>query len=726
MSPSIAADVHSYVPHFETLKKNAKVTDKVAPPKEEQLVLNTVRCLAADLCQQYKGGHPGTVMGAAAIGLALWRYEMRYNPANPEWFNRDRFVLSAGHACLLQYLYLHFSGYEAWTLDQIKQYHAPVMSGSMAAGHPEIEYPGVEVTTGPLGQGISNAVGLAMASKQLAATYNKDDLKVVDNKIWCFTGDGCLQEGVGQEGISIAGHLGLDNLILIYDNNAVTVDGNIDSCFSEDTSAKLAAQGWHVIEVEDGSNNLAGILEALDKAKSLTGKPIFVNIRTVIGHSSSKQNTGAVHGAALGEEDVRYVKEALGFNPEEKFVVPPKTYDYFQECKPKGAAAEAEWNKTMEQYAQRYPAEYKQLQMRLAGKFTEDNWKELLPAKQDLPTAAQPTRKSSGIAVQALVPKYNSFIAGSADLLESTFVNFKGQVEFQNPASGLGDYSGRQIRWGIREHAMLATANGFAAYQKGMFIPIASTFFMFWLYAAPAVRMSALQGLRFIGIATHDAIGIGEDGPTHQPIALAAFYRALPNINLIRPCDAEEVMGAYEIALDDSNANTPSLFCLSRQAVPLLQGTDRSKMVKGAYIVYGEDVEPELTIVSTGAEVARSIATAKLLSSTKKVRVVSMPSQKHFDAQPLEYRQSILPTSKSLVVAIEAWGSYGWARYAHASLSMHTFGYSAPADQLYEKFGFKPENMATKIDAWVHKWQSASRLPAVGEFDELLLGYAQH
>ncbi|KAJ9103297.1 hypothetical protein QFC21_002720 [Naganishia friedmannii] len=383
----------------------------------------------------------------------------------------------------------------------------------------------------------------------------------------------------------------------------------------------------------------------------------------------------------------------------------------------------------MNDFAQQPPipdTEYKELKMRLSGKFADDNWGELLPAKKDLPTAPQPTRKSSGIAVQALVPKYNSFVAGSADLMESTFVNFKGQVDFQNPETGLGDYTGRQIRFGIREHAMIGLSNGMAAYQKGMFIPICSTFFMFFLYAAPAVRMAVLQGLRFIGIATHDSIGIGEDGPTHQPLELANYFKSLPNFNLLRPADAEEVMGAWQLALADENANTPSLLCLSRQAVPLLDGSDRSKVAKGAYVVYGHDIEPELTIVATGTEVSRAITTAKILSSTKKVRVVSMPLQKHFDAQSFEYRQSVLPTSKSLVVSLEAWGSYGWARYAHASLSMHTFGYSAPADQLYEKFGFKPENMASKIDAWVQKWKAESRLPAVGEFEELLLGYAQH
>ncbi|WVQ67995.1 transketolase [Kwoniella botswanensis] len=713
--------------HSDKLEKKAATTDKVASPGDEQLVLNTIRCLAADLCQQYKGGHPGTVMGAAAIGIALWRYEMRYNPANPEWFNRDRFILSAGHACLFQYIFLHLSGYEAWSLDQVKKYHSPATKGSMAAGHPEIEYPGIEVTTGPLGQGISNAVGMAIASKQLAATYNKDDLKPIDNKIWCFTGDGCLQEGVGQESISLAGHLGLDNLILVYDNNSVTVDGRIDNCFTEDTSAKLVAQGWHVIDVYDGSNDLAAILEGFDKAKQLKGKPVFLNIRTVIGYSSRKANTGPAHGQALGDEEVAYVKTQLGFRPEEKFVIPQRVYEYFSECRTKGGEAEADWNVLFKQYQEKYPSDYKELSRRIKGEWASEGWEALLPSKADLPQAAQPTRKSSGIVVQALVPRFNSFVAGSADLLESTFVSFKDQVEFQKPESGLGDYTGRQIRFGIREFAMVGLGNGIAAYQKGMFIPIMSTFFMFWIYAAPAARMAALQGLRFIGIATHDSIGIGEDGPTHQPVALASFYRALPNINLIRPADAEECMGMWQLALDDKSKDTPSIFALSRQPVPLLDGSDRSKVQLGAYVVHGLDVEePELTIIATGAEVARAIETAKLLQTIKRVRVVSMPSQRHFDQQSPEYRESVLKQTSSLVVAIEAWASYGWAKYAHASLSMHTFGHSAPQQQLYEYFGFEPDNMATKIDSWAANWKSKGRLPGLGEFEELLLGSVQH
>ncbi|KIR57904.1 transketolase [Cryptococcus bacillisporus CA1873] len=708
------------------LSREARTTNKIVPEKEEQLVLNTIRCLAADLCQQYKGGHPGTVMGASAIGIALWRYEMRYNPLNPEWFNRDRFVLSAGHACLFQYIFLHLSGYEAWTLDQIKMYHSPATSGSMAAGHPEIEYPGVEVTTGPLGQGISNAVGMAIASKQLAATYNREGLDIVDNKIWCFTGDGCLQEGVGQEAISLAGHLGLDNLILVYDNNAVTVDGRIDNCFTENTSKKLEAQGWNVIDVYDGSNDLAAILEGLDKAKHFKGKPSLVNIRTVIGYSSRKADTGPAHGQALGDDEVAYVKTQLGFDPAKKFVIPDKAYEYFAECKIKGARANEEWNKKFEAYSKAYPDLYKQLIDRMNGKFAPDGWETLLPAKKDLPQGEQPTRKSSGIVVQTLVPKNNAFVAGSADLLESTFVNFDGQVEFQNPASGLGDHTGRQIRFGIREFAMVGLGNGIAAYHKGMFIPIMSTFFMFWIYAAPAARMAALQQLRFIGIATHDSIGIGEDGPTHQPIALAAFYRALPNINLIRPADAEECMGMWLLALSEQSANTPSIFALSRQPVPLLSGTDRAKVAQGAYVVYGDDKNPDITIIATGAEVARAIESAKLLKSVKKVRVVSMPSQKHFDNQTAEYKESVLKSSIALVIAIEAWASYGWARYAHASLSMHTFGHSAPQQQLYEHFGFSPKAMAEKIDEWAAKWQTKGGRPGLGDFEELLLGYTQH
>lgn len=637
------------------------------------------------------------------------------------------FVLSAGHACLLQYLMLHFSGYKAWPLSEVKKYHSPEYG--MAAGHPEIEFPGIEVTTGPLGQGIANAVGLAMAGKNLAATYNKPDFPLVDGTVYCFTGDGCLQEGVGQEAISMAGHWGLDNLVLIYDNNSVTVDGSIANCFTDDSSAKLAATGWHVIDVQDGSNDVGAIVRALDAAKKVTGKPVFINIRTVIGIGSAQAGQGKAHGQALGEDQVASVKRQLGFDPEQKFVVPDGVYDYWSEVGARGARAEDEWNKLWEAYQSTYPKEGAELRMRMSGRL--DGWEALVPPKSALPTAAQPTRKSSGIMVEALAPAYNSLMVGSADLLESTFVSWPGMEEFQSPSSGLGTYAGRQVRFGIREFAMVAVGNGLAAYHKGMILPVMSTFFMFWLYAAPAARMSALQGLRFIGIATHDSIGIGEDGPTHQPIALASFYRALPNINFVRPADAEEVIGAWTLALKDEDAL--SLFALSRQPVPLLEGSSRDGVARGGYVVYppnsDSDTTPDLVLLATGAEVSRAIDTARLLEQKGlAVRVVSLPLISRFDAQPASYRRSVIPSGKALVVAIEAWASFGWARYAHAGCHMHSFGISAPQQVLFEHFGFGPDVLADKIGAFVerHRGQDGSlEIPGVGEFEELLLGHAK-
>ncbi|KAJ7673422.1 transketolase [Mycena rosella] len=696
-----------------------------ATSETEKLVLNTVRILGADLTQAFKGGHPGTVMGAAAIGVALWRHLMRYNPKNPDWFNRDRFVLSAGHACLWQYIHLHLTGYEAWTLDALRQYHNPEFG--IAAGHPEIEFPGIELTTGLLGQGIANAVGLAMASKNLAATYNKPGLDIIDNKIWCFSGDGCLQEGVGQEALSLAGHLRLDNLIVVYDDNSITVDGRIESCFTDDTSAKVKSIGFHVIEVYDGSNDLHAIIAALEEAKTIKGKPTFVHIRTTIGFGSRKANTGSAHGAALGDEEVAYVKTSFGFDPKAKFVIPEDVYKYFEPVVKRGQDDETVWNALYAKYKVAHPKEHAEIEQRLTGHLP-DGWRDAIPPKSALPTAPQATRKSSGIVATALFPKYKNFMVGSADLMESTFVHWKGQVEFQSPETGLGDYSGRQIRYGIREFAMIGISNGMNAYQNGMIIPVCSSYFQFWLYAASAVRMTALQGLRFIGIATHDSIGVGEDGPTHQSIALGTFFRALPNMNFIRPADAEEMIGAWEVGLD--SPETPSIFATTRQEVPLLEGSDRSKVKLGAYPIFsttsGDEV-PELVIIATGSEVYRAIEAAKKLASSLRVRVVSMPSQSHFDKQPAEYRRSVLASGKALSVAIESWGSYGWAKYAHASFSMHTFGLSAPQAKLFDLFGFGVNTIVEKIGAFADSKRVDGKivLPAVGEFEELLLGFAK-
>lgn len=636
------------------------------------------------------------------------------------------FVLSAGHACLLQYLLLHFSGYEAWPLSEVKKYHAPDFG--MAAGHPEIEYPGIEVTTGPLGQGIANAVGLAMAGKNLAATYNKPSYPLVEGTVWCFTGDGCLQEGVGQEAMSMAGHWGLDNLVLIYDNNGVTVDGRIDNCFTDDSSLKARAAGWEVIDVyEGGSDDVGKIVSALRAAKAVVGKPTLINIRTVIGIGSAQAGTGKAHGQALGDDQVAGVKRHLGFDPEDKFAVPDGVYDYWSAVKAKGERAEEAWNAMWEKYQTAFPAEGAELRSRLAGQL--EGWESLLPPKSQLPTTPQPTRKSSGIMIEALAPAYKSLMVGSADLLESTFVSWKGMEEFQAPSSGLGSYEGRQVRYGIREFAMVAVGNGLSAYHKGLVLPVMSTFFMFWLYAAPAARMAALQNLKFVGIATHDSIGIGEDGPTHQPVELAAYYRALPGINFVRPADAEEVIGAWKLALE---ADGPSLFALSRQPVPLLAGSSRDGVARGGYVVYPctseeENKRPDLVLLATGTEVSRAITTAQLLeASGLKVRVLSLPLLARFDAQSPAYRRSMIPRG-SLVVAIEAWASIGWARYAHAGCHMHSFGISAPQEVLFEHLGFSPANLAQKIGEFVQRntVNGTVEVPGVGEFEELLLGYAK-
>ncbi|EST07263.1 Transketolase, C-terminal [Kalmanozyma brasiliensis GHG001] len=718
------------------------ITSNTAEHNED--VLREIRCLAADLVQQFKGGHPGTAMGAASIGMALWGSAMRFNPADGTWPDRDRFVLSAGHACLLQYMYLHLTGYKAWTMDMLKHYHSPDFKNSLAAGHPEIDPEnGIEVTTGPLGQGISNSVGLAIASKHMAAHYNKPGFDIVANTIWCFTGDGCIAEGVGVEGLSLAGHLGLDNLVLVYDCNKITVDGTIDSYASEDHPAKLRSMGWNVLEVDNGSTDVVAIVDALDRAKNLrNGKPTCVQIRTIIGYGSQKQDTKPVHGVALGDEDVKHVKRTFGADQDAKFHLSQKTYDTFAGAKTKGAQLQAQWQATFEAYRKQYPELAKQFEQRnvhgdaadasgeLVGGLPKE-WTTMLPPKSELPTKAIPTRQSSGLAVQALVPHFPQFMVGSADLLDSTFVSWADQVEFQSPLKPElgGSFAGRQIRYGIREHAMAAIANGLAGYSTNGFIPVISTFFMFFLYAAPAIRMTALQKLRLIGIATHDSIGIGEDGPTHQPVGLAALFRAIPNVQFMRPADAEEVMGAWELALQKQTS--PSILSLSRHALPLLPGSDRKAVHRGAYIVHTASSENAnaipLTLVATGSEVSVAIAAADLLATRNyAVKVVSIPCMSLFDAQPASYRHSVI-SPDHLSIGIEAWAALPWPRYTGASLSMHTFGHSGPQQQLFEMFGFAPENVAEKVDQYATSRIQDGKvvLPRIGEFEELLLGYAE-
>ncbi|KAF7622119.1 putative dihydroxy-acetone synthase [Aspergillus flavus] len=673
---------------------------RLESPEKHQRVMNVFRAFIADICQQYGEGHAGSPMGMAAIGIALWKYVMKYSPNNCNYFNRDRFVLSNGHACLWQYLFLHLVGVKSMTLEQLKSYHSTKLD-SVCPGHPEIENEGIEVTTGPLGQGLANAVGLAMATKNLAATYNKPGHEVVNNMTWCMVGDACIQEGVGLEALSLAGHWRLNNLCVIFDNNSVTCDGTADVANTEDINTKMRATGYNVVDVYNGDSDVAAIVNALVAARS-SDKPTFINIRTTIGFGSALAGTADVHGAALGVDEVANVKRSFGLNPDEHFHIPQDVYDFFSDIPGRGEAHEASWQAALVKYHEEDPVLAAEFELRVMGKLPED-WSKCIPRKEEQPTASTASRKSAGVITNALGQNINSFLVGTADLTPSVNVAYKNKVDFQSPelrtACGLnGNYSGRYIHYGIREHAMCAISNGLAAFNKGTFIPMTSTYFVFHLYAAAAVRMAALQGLQQIHIATHDSIGVGENGPTHQPVAVAALYRAMPNVLYIRPCDAEEVAGAYIAAIQATE--TPTIISLSRQGLTQYpQYSSREGTLKGAY-VFVEDNDFDVTLIGVGSEMGFAMQTRELLFKEHgiKSRVVSFPCIRLFEQQSREYKHSVLkPRAGKPTVVIEAYPSYGWERYADASVSMNSFGKSLPSKEIYEHYGFSPESIAPKV-----------------------------
>ncbi|KAF7539363.1 hypothetical protein G7Z17_g12428 [Cylindrodendrum hubeiense] len=683
------------------------------------LVLRQFRCLIADLCQQFNGGHPGGAMGMAAIGLALWKYVMKYSPSNPDYFNRDRFVLSNGHTCLFQYTFLHLTGYKQMTFDQLKSYHS-ARYDSFAPGHPEIEHEGVEVTTGPLGQGIANAVGLAMATKHLAATYNKPNYELVNNTTWCMIGDACLQEGVSMEAIQLAGHWKLNNLVVMYDNNQVTCDGSVDLCNTEDVNAKMRACGWDVIDVEDGCFDVEGLVKALLQAKASTEKPTFINVRTVIGVGSKVAGDAKAHGAAFGADGVKVVKEFFGRDTEESFVVTDEVYNYFRPLTTRGQRIEEDWSSLVSAYAKEYPELHEEFQKRIEGRFTED-WRNIIPAKETFPTAPTASRKSAGIICNPLAAKLKNFMVGTADLSPSVNMIWKDKVDFQNTTCGInGNYGGRYIHWGIREHAMASISNGLAAYSKGTILPITSSFFMFYIYAAPGVRMGALQGLQAIHIATHDSIGTGEDGPTHQPIALPALYRAMPNLLYIRPADTEETAGAFITALEAKN--TPTIISLSRQNLEQYpQYSSRDGAQKGAY-VFIEEENADVTLIGVGAEMVFAVKTRDVLKEKFgiKARVVSFPCQRIFNDQSIEYKREVLQyRSNAPRVVIEAYAVNGWERYADAGFSMASFGKSLPGKDAYKFFGFDESIIAPEVAKLVEEVKKEGIESLRGEFRDL-------
>ncbi|PZO34270.1 MAG: transketolase [Leptolyngbya sp.] len=663
----------------------------VATQSLDELCINSIRFLAIDAVEKAKSGHPGLPMGAAPMAYVLWDKFLRVNPKNPQWFNRDRFVLSAGHGCMLQYALLYLSGFDSVTLDDIKDFR---QWGARTPGHPEnFETAGIEVTTGPLGQGIANAVGLAMAEAHLAAKFNKPDATLVDHYTYAILGDGCNMEGVSGEACSLGGHLGLGKLIALYDDNHISIDGSTDISFTEDVGKRFEAYGWHVQHVENGNDDLKGIAAAIEAAKAVTDRPSMIKVTTTIGYGSpNRQNTAGIHGAALGGDEIKATRENLGWSYGD-FETPADALDHMRQAIERGASHEAEWNEVLATYRSKYAAEAAEFERMLAGQLPE-GWADALPTYTPADKALA-TRKNSEVTLNALASAIPELIGGSADLTHSNLTELKISGSFQK-----GAYENRNLRFGVREHGMGAICNGIALHNSGL-IPYCATFLVFADYMRAAIRLSALSQAGVIYVMTHDSIGLGEDGPTHQPVETIASLRAIPNLIVIRPADGTETSGAYKVAIE--HRQTPTLMAFSRQALPNLPGASVEGVAKGAYTVDDCDGTPELILIGTGSEVSLCVEAAKeLRTAGTKVRVVSMPSWELFDAQDAAYQESVLPKAVTKRLAVEAGITMGWCRYVGGEgdvIGVDRFGASAPGGLVMEKFGFTVENVVSKAKA---------------------------
>ncbi|MBD2296092.1 transketolase [Anabaena sphaerica FACHB-251] len=665
----------------------------VATQSLEELCINSIRFLAVDAIEKSKSGHPGLPMGAAPMAFVLWDKFMRYNPKNPKWFNRDRFVLSAGHGSMLQYAMLYLTGYDSVGIEDIKQFR---QWGAKTPGHPEnFVTAGVEVTTGPLGQGIANAVGLAIAEAHLAAKFNKPDAKIVDHYTYVILGDGCNMEGISGEAASIAGHWGLGKLIALYDDNHISIDGSTDVAFTEDVSKRFEAYGWHVLHVKDGNTDLDAISKAIEAAKAVTDKPTMIKVTTTIGYGSpNKQNTAGIHGAALGSDETAATRKNLNWEYA-PFEIPQDVLNHLGKAVERGATSEGEWNKTFADYKAKYPAEAAEFERFVSGKLPE-GWDKVLPT-YTAEDKAQPTRKHSEICLNKLAAVLPELIGGSADLTHSNLTEIKGFGDFQK-----GHFQNRNLHFGVREHAMGAICNGIALHGSGL-IPYGATFLIFTDYMRAAIRLAALSEAGSIWVMTHDSIGQGEDGPTHQPIETLASLRAIPDLTVIRPADGNETSGAYSIAIAKSKANASTLLAFTRQNVPNLAGTSIEGVAKGAYTIVDCAGTPDIILIGTGSELSLCVTAAeKLTAEGKKVRVVSMPSSTLFDTQDAAYKESILPKAVTKRLSVEAASSFGWHKYIGTegdTVSIDTFGASAPGGICLEKFGFTVDNVLAKAKA---------------------------
>jgi transketolase len=662
----------------------------------EKKCIDTIRFLAADAIEKAKSGHPGMPLGAAAAAFTLWTKHLKHNPKNPYWPDRDRFVLSAGHASMLLYALLHLTGYDL-SLDDIKNFR---QWGSRTPGHPEYKHtPGVEVTTGPLGQGLANAVGMAIAEAHLAARFNHDGIKLVDHYTYVMTGDGDMMEGVVAEACSLAGHLRLGKLVVLYDDNSVSLAGSTALTFTENIEMRFKSYGWQVQKVKDG-NDVAAIDRAIKKAKKDTERPSLICVQSKIGFGApSKEGNCEAHGSPLGPEELKETKAALGWPQEPLFHVPEDAQKFFRKALSRGKKSEKLWQETLLVCQQKDPAFTAEFFRAISGELPED-WETALA---EFPSGSKDvaTRKASETVMQAIAAKIPELAGGSADLNPSTFTWLKGLGDFQSPATsstglhgmvgGPWSYEGRNIHFGVREHAMGSIAVGLALH--GGFIPYTATFLTFADYMRPPMRLAALMGLRAIFIFTHDSIGVGEDGPTHQPIEQIMNLRQVPNMTLIRPADANETLEAWRLALENTSGPTTLIF--SRQNLPVLDRGVCAPAVgtrRGGYILWESAPNPDLILIATGSEVAMTLDAAhKLAEENIKVRVVSLPSWEIFDRQKQEYRDTVLPPQVSARIAVEAGIKLGWEHYAGLKgkiIGMESFGASAPGPVLYEKFGF--------------------------------------
>ena len=674
----------------------------------DHLCINTIRFLSIDAIQKANSGHPGMPMGAASMAYVLWTRFLRHNPSNPTWFNRDRFILSAGHGSMLLYSLLFLTGYNQ-PLEQIKQFR---QWRSTTPGHPERNLSsGIEVTTGPLGQGFANGVGMAVAEQHLAARYNRPSFEIIDHYTYAIVSDGDLMEGVAAEAASLAGHLRLGKLICLYDNNFISLAGATRLTFTEDRAKRFGAYGWHVQEVDDG-NDLQALEQALLNAQDESLRPSMIMVRTHLGYGAPhKQDTFEAHGAPLGAEEVKLTKQHLGWPLEPAFYVPEEAIQHFRRAVERGKQAEADWNANFSAYQKAHPDLARELEERMIGQLPKD-WDAELPTFPADPKGLA-TRAASGKILNALAKKVPMLIGGSADLSPSTNTTLQAMGDFQNPQKPEGDrqgavggvwgYEGRNIHFGVREHAMGAMLNGIAAH--GGFVPFGATFLVFSDYVRPAIRLAALMKQHVIYVFTHDSIGVGEDGPTHQPVEHLAALRTIPNLMVLRPCDANETALAWRVAMEAHHQ--PVALILTRQNVPTLDRDHYASaegLRRGAYVlVDASEGKPDMILMASGSEVHLVLeAREKLAAEHVNARVVSAPSWELFDRQPQDYRDSVLLPSIKVRLAVEAGVSQGWHRYVgdHGDLiALDRFGASAPGGVVMRELGFTVENVIRKAQA---------------------------